>query len=125
VDLVDVSADDLFPANGASFNVSATVRLGGTLVGSFLQTALGAQNFTVTFYYESFGGGPEGTLGAVAGNTNIGHAPSAPPCTGACDYVLTASVTAPGAAGTYKITAVMTSTFPMAAYGDGPLINVT
>lgn len=123
IDVVDVASSNLFPAAGSNFTLSATVRIGG-LITPFLQTPPGLP-FTITFFHESFGAGPEGTLGSAPGNTAVGFAASAT-CTNADEYPLTATVTAPASAGTYKITAVVTSTsaWPMNAYEEGPLINV-
>jgi hypothetical protein len=58
------------------FDVSATL-----LVFGFGPAVNAPIPYTITYFFESFGPGPEGTLGAIAGNTNSGGQPSVT-CTG-------------------------------------------
>ncbi|HSL44676.1 MAG TPA: hypothetical protein VK897_14665 [Anaerolineales bacterium] len=59
----------------APFDVSVTLRAFG------LAVALGASvPWTITYFFESFGGGAEGTLGNAAGNLNAGSVSAGAAC---------------------------------------------
>jgi hypothetical protein len=99
------------------FQVSADWTFAG-----FLASWLVALNipYTVIYYYEGIGGGPEGTLGSVANNTVAGQT-----AYGAADTTLNV---APNtlASGTYIVTAVVSfnGNPPVTAFTEGPMLQV-
>lgn len=123
VDLISITVEQPLgtPATSidatAPFYVTATLRASG-----FLRTA--AVPYSIRYFYESFGPGPEGTLGIVAGNLN------GVPITGmTTDYNGTATrLTVPASTlindRTWKLTAIADfSTMPgTGAFIEGPVI---
>jgi hypothetical protein len=108
-------------------SVSATILIGGTLV-PFLIAPPGIA-YTITYFFESFGGGPEGTIGTLAGNSSVGGVASLT-CPGATEYsgatttlAIPAGTLPPG--GTFKLTALLTFAppFPASAFLEGPLVQ--
>jgi len=109
---------------GSAFTVSATFRIGGTLA-VFIQSL--AQPFTVTYYYEGFGGAADGALGNVAGTSASGVVSLT--CAGALEYgAPSTNLVVPPATllpGLYKLGATVTfaAPFPLMGFVEGPIVR--
>lgn len=126
VDLVNLATASPIVDATQAFNVDLTFVASGPLA-TFLTGPGNGVAFTVTYYFESFGGGPEGQLGQFNGNTDDGGFIASSECVdpNAWDYTASISVSANTlqSGETYKLTAVLTSAFPMRAFVEGPVIS--
>ncbi len=118
LDVIDPSGgpSNLIVQNSSqTFNVQARFELGGLFAPWLVGLAL---PYTVTYYYESLGGGPEGVLATTSANTIAGQLVYQP------ETLATIPVgTLP--AGTYNLTTVVSfgGAPPLTAFSTGPVIE--
>jgi hypothetical protein len=99
---------------GQPFQVSAEFAFDGLIANWLMQTHV---PFTVTYYFEGYGGLPDGTLAVKNGVTQAGKLSYAAP--------ETASQAMLNQHGTYKLTCVVTfGGPPVTAFVEGPVIQV-
>ena len=109
---------------GDDFKVSATFLIGGNQSAGFAGAAVG---FTVEYYYEGFGGAPEGTLGQATGDSSQG-VPSAS-CAGAIEFGgVQTELNVPAGTlqpGLYRLSAAVTfdPAWAMVGFAEGPVIR--
>lgn len=116
LDVLDTGGiqSNLIVERGKDFQVRTQFRMDGLFADWIVSLRV---PFTVTYYYESIGGGPEGTLATKSGNTVAGQLRYE------AETVATANL---ATVGTYKLTVVITfgGGPPMTAFMEGPMIQV-
>jgi hypothetical protein len=106
-------ASNLIIEKNTNFQVQTRFEFGGLFANYLVSLPI---PYKVIYYYESMGGGPEGTLAEKEGKTIAGH------LVYEVETSATAKLTTPG---TYKLTVVVHfEGAPMTAFTEGPLIQI-